>query len=112
MLSSDLSPIWFSGVPHAFGNNPYLVPILKAPSEGFAADSTDDSGASAVVDASEKGGEGLWAGSHLGVVSGFQTKESTRVAWVGGVDMFTDTFMKKEISKWVISWVYSCAGRC
>jgi oligosaccharyltransferase complex subunit beta len=99
MLSPNLSPIWFSGIPHAFGTNPYIFPVLNAPSESFAADSNDDSGANVVVDASEKGGEGLWAGHHLGVVSGFQTKYSTRVAWVGGVDMFTDKFFKKEISK-------------
>jgi oligosaccharyltransferase complex subunit beta len=98
-LSSNLSPIWFSGTPHAFGSNPYLVPILNAPSESFAADSTGDSDADALVDAAEKAGEGLWAGSQLGVVSGFQTKDSARAAWVGGVEMFTDQYFKKEVSK-------------
>jgi len=102
-LSSNLSPLWFSGVPHAFGSNPYIVPILNAPSESFAADSTGDSDADALVDAAEKAGEGLWAGSQLGVVSGFQTKDSARVAWVGGVEMFTDQYFKKEVSKGVKS---------
>lgn len=104
LLSANLSPIWFSGVPHAFGTSPYLVPILNAPSESFAADSNSNSDADALVDASEKGGEGLWAGSQLGVVSGFQTKNSARAAWVGGVEMFTDQFFKKEVSKYECSF--------
>jgi oligosaccharyltransferase complex subunit beta len=103
ILSSGLSPVWFSGIPHAFGSNPYIVPILHAPSESFAADSTDDSGAGALVDASEKAGEGLWAGRSLGVVSGFQTKENSRVLWVGGIEVFSNEYMKKELSKCVPS---------
>jgi len=98
VIASNVSPVWFSGIPHALGNNPLLVPILRAPAESFAADSSSDSGAEAVVDASEKGGEGLWAGSSLSVVTGFQTRDSGRVTWVGGVDMFSDAFAKKEVA--------------
>ncbi|KAJ7077888.1 oligosaccharyl transferase beta subunit [Mycena belliarum] len=101
ILSPKMSPIWFSGVAHALGSNPLLVPILNAPAESFAADS--EGGADALVDATEKGGEGLWAGSQLSVVTGFQAVGGARVAWVGGTDMFSDKFMKKEVSKGVQS---------
>jgi oligosaccharyltransferase complex subunit beta len=94
--------VWFSGVPHAFSANPLLLPILKAPSESFATDSNDDNDADIMVDATEKGGEGLWAGQSLGVVSGFQTKENSRVLWAGGVELFSNKFMKKDVSKYII----------
>ncbi|KAH9935816.1 dolichyl-diphosphooligosaccharide-protein glycosyltransferase [Amylocystis lapponica] len=98
ILTPDLPPVWFSGVPFVLGNNPLLVPILNAPPESFAADSDRDSGCEAIVDASEKGGEGLWAGSQLGLVAGFQTLGGARATWAGGVELFSDDFAKKEIS--------------
>lgn len=98
-LTAGTPPIWFSGIPHAIGSNPLLVPILHAPAESFAADSTEDSSADVLVDASEKGGEGLWAGSSMGVVTGFQTKDGARVTWAGGVQLFSDEFARKELSK-------------
>ncbi|KAJ7767436.1 oligosaccharyl transferase beta subunit [Mycena maculata] len=101
ILSPKLAPIWFSGVPHALGSNPFLIPILNAPAESFAADS--DGAADALVDATEKGGEGLWAGSQLSVATGFQAIGGARATWVGGVDLFSDKFAKKEVSKGVKS---------
>jgi len=102
ILSSNLHPVWFSGVPHSLGNNPLLVPILRAPAESFAAE-TDGGSADAIVDAAERGGEGLWAGSQLGLVTGFQTLDGSRVTWVGGVDVFSDEYARKEVSKGVPS---------
>ena len=89
--------VYFSGVSHVIGNNPLLVPMLHAPPESFAAESTSDEGADALVDAAEKGGEGLWAGSSMGVVTGFQTKDNARVTFVGGVSLFSDVFARKEL---------------
>jgi oligosaccharyltransferase complex subunit beta len=74
-----------------------LVPILRAPAESFAADSTDDSGADGIVDATEKGGEGLWAGSQMGLVTGFQTNANSRVVFAGGIDLFSDEYARKEL---------------
>jgi len=54
-----------------------------------------------LVDAAEKGGEGLWAGNQLGVVAGFQVRGGARATWVGGIDVFSNEFMTKEISKYV-----------
>ncbi|SJL04776.1 uncharacterized protein ARMOST_08146 [Armillaria ostoyae] len=81
--------------------------ILNAPEESFAADS--DSATDTFADAAEKGGEGLWAGSQLGVVSGFQVLNGARVAWVDGVDLFSDKFANKEISKYMYA---SSSFRC
>jgi oligosaccharyltransferase complex subunit beta len=97
ILTPGTPPVWFSGAPHALGNSPYLVPILRAPAESFAADSTDDTGADTIVDASEKGGEGLWAGSHMGLVTGFQTTKNSRVVFAGGVELFSDEYARKEL---------------
>ncbi len=69
------------------------------PEESFNADS--DSSTDTLANATEKGGEGLWAGSQLGVVSGFQALSGARVTWVSGVDLFTDKFANEEISKYV-----------
>ena len=98
ILSKDIKPVWFSGIPMSLGNNPLLVPILHAPAESFAAE-VDGGYADSIVDASERGGEGLWAGSQLSVVTGFQTINGARVTWVGGVDMFSDELAQKEVSK-------------
>jgi Oligosaccharyltransferase 48 kDa subunit beta. len=99
ILTPKLPPVWFAGVPHALGNNPLLVPILRAPTESFAADSIDDSGADALVDAAEKGGEGFWAGNQMGVVAGFQALGGARVTWVGGDALFSDEYAAKKVSK-------------
>jgi oligosaccharyltransferase complex subunit beta len=103
ILTSGLPPVWFSGASHSLGNNPFLVPILSAPAESFAADSKEDATADSIVDAAEKGGEGLWAGSQMGVVTGFQARSGARATWVGGVDLFSDAFAQKELSKGVKS---------
>lgn len=47
-----------------------------------------------IVDAFDKGGEGLWAGSGMGVVSGFIANGGARVAFTGGVEMFHEDFVK------------------
>lgn len=97
ILTPGIAPVWFSGAPHALGNSPYLVPILRAPATSFAADSTDDSGASAILDAAEKAGEGLWAGSQLGLVTGFQTTKNSRVVFTGSVELFSDEYARKAL---------------
>jgi len=86
--------ILFAGIPLALatGTNPQLVPILRAPAQSFATDTTADGEADVLVDASERGGEGLWAGAALAVLAGFQTRAGGRVVWAGGVDMFSDGF--------------------
>ncbi|KAI0806816.1 dolichyl-diphosphooligosaccharide-protein glycosyltransferase [Fomes fomentarius] len=103
IISPSLKPVWFSGVPQALGNNPFLVPLLKAPPEAFASDGDKDSGADAVVEAADKSGEGLWAGSSLSLVTGFQTLSNARATWLGGVEIFSDEFINKEVSKGVKS---------
>ncbi|KAG6853649.1 hypothetical protein C0991_002617 [Blastosporella zonata] len=102
VVSSTLKPVWFSGIPYSLGNNPMLVPILNAPAESFASE-TDGGSPDSLVDAAERGGEGLWAGSQLGLVTGFQTLDNSRVTFVGGVDVFSDEYALKAISKGVPS---------
>ncbi|EMD34356.1 hypothetical protein CERSUDRAFT_117235 [Gelatoporia subvermispora B] len=103
ILTPELPPVWFSGVPFALGTNPLLVPLLHAPAESFATDTLTDSDADVIAEASEKGGEGLWAGSQLGLVAGFQPVGGARATWVGGVELFSDEFAHKEISSGVKS---------
>lgn len=110
ILSSNIPPVLFSGTPHAFSPNPLVLPILRAPPEAFAAESNSDADADSLVDAAERGGEGLWAGSNLGLVTGFQTRNGARVLWAGGIDIFGDEFAAadgsgnvqfiKDIAKW------------
>ncbi|KAJ3852488.1 Dolichyl-diphosphooligosaccharide--protein glycosyltransferase subunit WBP1 [Lentinula lateritia] len=116
VLSSQVTgKVWFSGTAFALNSNPLLLPILHAPLESFAADLSDASGrvSDALADASEKGGEGLWAGSSLSVVAGFQTligggtghgadaglgeDIQARAVWVGGSSLFSDEFAKKKV---------------
>lgn len=84
--------MWFSGVPYALSNNPLLYPILNAPPESFAAESDSPS---VLVEAAERGGEGLWAGSSMGLVTGFQTLDGARVTWVSGPEVFSNEFADK-----------------
>jgi oligosaccharyltransferase complex subunit beta len=98
ILSKGLPPVWFSGIPLSLGDNPLLVPILRAPAQSFAAE-VDGGSADAIVDAADRGGEGLWAGSQLSVVTGFQALNGARVTWVGGVDIFSDKLAQKEVSE-------------
>ena len=74
------------------------MPILRAPAQSFAAE-VDGGSADTIVDAADRGGEGLWAGSQLSVVTGFQALNGARVTWVGGVDVFSDKLAQKEVSK-------------
>lgn len=97
ILTPGIPPVWFTGAPHALGSTPMLIPILRAPAESFAADSTSDADSDTLVSASEKGGEGLWAGSQLGLVTGFQTNVNSRVVFAGGVKMFSDEYATKEL---------------
>ncbi|KAF7294431.1 PAT1 domain-containing protein [Mycena kentingensis (nom. inval.)] len=97
LLPTTQSAVWFSGIPIALGSNPLLFPILPAPAESFAGDVT--AGGDALVDAAEKGGEGLWAGSQVAAVAGFQAIGGARVAWLGGVDVLNDELAQKELSK-------------
>ncbi|KDQ18554.1 hypothetical protein BOTBODRAFT_154498 [Botryobasidium botryosum FD-172 SS1] len=98
LLTAGTPPILLSGVSHAIGDNPLLVPILNAPAESFASDSEEDRQADLLVEATERGGEGLWAGSQMGVVTGFQTKNGARVMWVGGVSVFSNEFAEAEVA--------------
>ena len=79
------------------GDNPLVFPILNAPAESYCTESTDDIGAESVIDANEKGGEGLWAGSRMSVASGFQATNGARVAFVGGVKIFSDEFANAKL---------------
>jgi oligosaccharyltransferase complex subunit beta len=75
-----------------------LFPIISAPAESFATDTTKDDDAEVLLEAANKGGEGLWAGSSMGVVAGFQTKSGARVVWAGGIDMFSDKFATSKLA--------------
>ena len=99
ILTDGLHPVWFTGMPHALANNPLLIPILRAPPQSFAGEL--DSPADVLVEAAEKGGEGLWAGSQLGIVTGFQALNNARVTFVGGAELFNDNFAQKEVRPYV-----------
>lgn len=92
ILTPQKGSVWFSGVPYALSNNPLLYPILNAPPESFAAESDSPS---VLVEAAERGGEGLWAGSSMGLVTGFQTLDGARVTWVSGPEVFSNEFADK-----------------
>ncbi|KAH9918369.1 dolichyl-diphosphooligosaccharide-protein glycosyltransferase [Epithele typhae] len=103
IISPNPAPVWFSGIPQALGPSPLIVPLLKAPPQSFASEASGDSDADMLVEAAEKTGEGLWAGSAMSLVTGFQPTGNARATWVGGVAMFSDEYMKKEASKGVQS---------
>ncbi|KAJ2913568.1 hypothetical protein MD484_g6824, partial [Candolleomyces efflorescens] len=104
VLTKHIRPVWFSGIPQALGNNPLLVPILRAPAESFASEVAVTAGsAEALVDAAEKGGEGLWAGSSLSAVTGFQATNGARITFVGGAEVFSDELAQKEAEQYVQS---------
>jgi oligosaccharyltransferase complex subunit beta len=110
LLAPNTPPVWFSGIPFAHGSNPLLVPILRAPAESFASDTDTDSSADVLVESAERGGEGLWAGNSLGIVTGFQTRDkSARVTWVGGVELFSDAYANKPLPSCVKTILHSCA---
>ncbi|KAG8899502.1 oligosaccharyl transferase glycoprotein complex, beta subunit, partial [Tulasnella sp. 403] len=98
LLSKNLAPILFEGQAHFLGDNPLAFPILQAPPESFSTDTTEDGGANSLVDATEKGGEGLWAGSKMNVVSGFQVTNGARVTFAGGVKLFSNEFFETEVA--------------
>ncbi|KIM28805.1 hypothetical protein M408DRAFT_329251 [Serendipita vermifera MAFF 305830] len=98
ILTSGTAPILFKGINFAMSPNPMLFPIINAPPESFATDTIKDDEADILVESSLKGGEGLWAGSSMGVVAGFQTKSGARVAWVGSVDVFSDKFVNGKLA--------------
>ncbi|KAF6764640.1 dolichyl-diphosphooligosaccharide-protein glycosyltransferase [Ephemerocybe angulata] len=103
-LTKHIEPVWFSGIPQALSTNPLLIPILRAPAESFASETLVTSGsADALVESAEKGGEGLWAGSSLSAVTGFQATNGARIAFVGGAEVFSDELAQKEVAPYVKS---------
>ncbi len=50
-----------------------------------------------MFDYAERGGEGLWAGSSLGLVTGFQTRDNARITWVGGIELFSDDYANNPL---------------
>ena len=56
-----------------------------------------------MFDYAERGGEGLWAGSSLGIATGFQTRDNARITWVGGIDLFSDDYANKPLPSCVLS---------
>ncbi|PVG02191.1 Dolichyl-diphosphooligosaccharide-protein glycosyltransferase 48kDa subunit [Serendipita vermifera] len=96
VVSAGLPPIVYSGINFGLGTNPMLFPIINAPAESFATDTTKDDETDILVEATNKGGEGLWAGSSMAVVAGFQTKSGARVVWTGSVDMFSDDYLNQK----------------
>jgi len=97
LLSKDINPILFEGQAHIVGDNPLLFPILNAPAESFSSEGEEDRTADALVEAADKGGEGLWAGSKMSVVSGFQATNGGRVAFAGGVQLFSNKAFKGTV---------------
>lgn len=95
--------ILYKGAAHAYTSPPphSLYKILSAPSTSFSVDSdalASDKSHVMIVDTFEKGGEGLWAGSGMGVVSGFISNGGARIGVVGGVEVFSDGFVNRLLS--------------
>jgi len=92
--------VLYSGTAYSLNGNPLQVPILRAPPEAYAVDTdtSSDENPESLVEAANKGGDGLWAGETLGVVVGFQARNGARVAWTGGVSLFSDKFAQANIA--------------
>ena len=99
LFRKGISPIAYEGVAFALGDNPRGFSILNAPAESFSSDTKSDDSADSLYEVSEKGGEGLWAGSKMSVASGFQTSTGARVGWVGSVKAFSNEFASKTTSR-------------
>ncbi|KAG1890023.1 Oligosaccharyltransferase 48 kDa subunit beta-domain-containing protein [Suillus subluteus] len=97
ILTPGIPPIWFTGAPHAPGSTPMLVPILRAPAESFATDSTSDADSNALVSASKKMAKVSGQGSQMGLLTGFQTNVNLCVVFAGGMKMFSDEYARKEL---------------
>ncbi|KZO95106.1 Dolichyl-diphosphooligosaccharide-protein glycosyltransferase 48kDa subunit [Calocera viscosa TUFC12733] len=81
--------ILYHGISHLRSSNPLLVNFLNAPPTSYAADPLEP--ADAVVEAAASGGEGLWAGGRMGLVTGFEVLlGGGRAMWVGSLDLFAD----------------------
>ncbi|CAG7846645.1 Dolichyl-diphosphooligosaccharide--protein glycosyltransferase 48 kDa subunit Short=Oligosaccharyl transferase 48 kDa subunit; AltName: Full=Oligosaccharyl transferase beta subunit 1 {ECO:0000312/WormBase:T09A5.11}; Flags: Precursor [Serendipita indica DSM 11827] len=98
VVKSTSSPILFSGINFGISTNPMLFSIVNAPAESFATDTTKEEEAEILIESANRGGEGLWAGSAMSVVAGFQTKSGARVVWAGGVDMFSNDFASSTLA--------------
>lgn len=69
------------------------------------------------MEAADKGGEGLWAGSQLALAAGFQTLSgNARAVWLGGSEMLADGLIQKkgsvgkEFAKDVVGWAFQEAN--
>ena len=88
------APVVYRGVAHAVPepHSPLLVPILHGLRSSYSAEprvgeSPDDSPYP----------DKPLAGSRAGLVSGFQTLESSRVVFAGSVDLFSDAFFEAKV---------------
>lgn len=97
-------PIRYSGPVHASVDLPLLIPLLRAPPTAYPVEKKDGQEATPV-----EGGPFV-AGEQAKLVSGFQSRVNSRVAWSGSVELFSNAFWTSEtanaafvedMSKWL-----------
>lgn len=90
------NPILYSGVGHTTTDIPLLLPLLRAPSTAFPIEAPR-SGSPISSIATLEGGP-LTAGESMKLVSVFQTRANSRIAFAGSLSMFSDSLWDRETS--------------
>lgn len=81
-----------SAVGHVLGPNALLSPILRAPGTAYSYNPKEQS---EVLEADEL----FAAGQQLAIVSGFQARNSARLAFVGSAEMFSNAWFDAKVKK-------------
>lgn len=82
------SPVLYRGVGHRIvSGSPLTVEILKGPREGYSAEPRESEGPEDDIYPSE-----FLAGGNIGLVTGLQTLDNSRIVFAGSVDLFSDRF--------------------
>ncbi|KAL7409884.1 dolichyl-diphosphooligosaccharide--protein glycosyltransferase 48 kda subunit precursor, partial [Mrakia frigida] len=82
------APVLYRGVGHRIvPGSPLTVEILKGTREGYSAEPRESEGAEDSIYPSE-----FLAGGSVGLVTGMQTLDNSRVVFAGSVELFSDRF--------------------
>lgn len=92
--------VYPSGAVHTLGQNPYLVEVAHAPSTAYVGEEKDLSADEAAVETAVGGKTSkgpIISGRKAALVSALQTRDNTRVGFVGSGAMFSDEHWGKMV---------------
>lgn len=113
VIAQPLSkPVAYSGVVHSVGRNPLLIPVLHGSDTSYSAELAELDPEELEASKSSR----ILTSRSAGLVTAFQSRTNSRVAWIGSERMLRDDWLtnesygNKQLVDDVSSWVFQERG--